>query len=75
MEMTMRKLTMAVVPLVAALTAQAATASEHRNTRTKNRAATIEQLRNSNAYATPGAVQSVRPDYDEGAMTSGMAGH
>jgi len=70
----MRKLTMLVVPTVAVLTAKAATASEHHNTRTKNRAATIEQLRNSNAYAAP-AIQPGRPDYDEGAMTSGMAGH
>ena len=80
MEMTVRKkiLTVLVVPLIAALTAQAAAASEHHHTRTKGRAAVSEQFRNSNAYAAPRgyfAVRSYLPDYDEGAMTSGLAGH
>ena len=79
MEMTMRKKiqTMLAVPLVAALTAQAAAASEHHHPRAKDRAAAWEQLRNSNAYAAPGdiAVQSNLSDYTEGAMTSGIAGH
>jgi hypothetical protein len=37
----------------------------------------IEQLRNSNAYAAPRdtVVQPGLLDEDEGAMTSGMAGH
>jgi hypothetical protein len=77
MEMTMRKkiLTVLVVPLVAALTAQAAAASEHHHTRMKSRAVASEQLRNSNAYAALGSIV-VQPDLlDEGAMTSGMAGH
>ena len=52
----MRKkiLTMLVVPLIAALTAQAAVASEHHHTRAKSRAAAWAQMRNSNAYAAPG---------------------
>jgi hypothetical protein len=35
-----------------------------------------EQVRNSNAYAAPGdiALPAGTPDYDEGAMTSGLAG-
>ena len=74
----MRKkiLTVLVVPLVAALTAQAAAAaSEHHHTRMKSRAVASEQLRNSNAYAALGSIV-VQPDLlDEGAMTSGMAGH
>ena len=79
MEMTVQKkiLTVLVVPLIAALTAQAA-AAEHRHMRTKDRAVAIERFRNSNAYAAPRgyfAVRSYLPDYDEGAMTSGLAGH
>jgi hypothetical protein len=78
MEMTMRKkiLTMLVVPLIAALTAQAAAASEHHHTRAKDRAATWEQLRNSNAYDAPNdiAVPSYLTNEDNGAMASGPAG-
>jgi hypothetical protein len=80
MEMTMRRkiITMLVVPLVATSTAQATAASPHHHTRTKPHVAASERLRNSNAYfAAPGnfAVQSDLPDYAEGAMTSGIAGH
>jgi hypothetical protein len=79
LEMNMQKkfLTVLFIPLVAALTAQAAAASEHHHTRANDRAALSERVRNSNAYAAPGdfAVQSSQPDYDEGAMTSGLAGH
>jgi hypothetical protein len=78
METTMRKkiLTMLVVPLIAALTAQAAAASEHHHTRAKDRAATWEQLRNSNAYDAPNdiAVPSYLTNEDNGAMASGPAG-
>jgi hypothetical protein len=78
MEMTMRKkiLTMLVVPLIAALTAQAAAATERHHTRTKERAVVSERIRNSNAYAAPGdiAVQPGWSGYD-GAMGSGTAGH
>jgi hypothetical protein len=63
--------------LIAALTAQAAVASEHHRARAKSRAEATDQLRNSNAYAAPRDI--VGPSYgaslDEGAMTSGMAGH
>jgi hypothetical protein len=79
MEMTMRKkiLTALVASLIAALTAQAAAASEHRYTRTKSRAAATAQFRNSNAYAAPAdiAVQPNWSNYSEGAMTSGLACH
>jgi hypothetical protein len=79
MEMTMRKtiLTLLFIPLIAAVTVQATAASERHDTRAKDRAVASEQLRNSNAYAAPDdiAVQSNRSDYDEGAMTSGIAGH
>ena len=70
-------LTVLFIPLIAALTVQATAASEYRHTRTKDRAVASEQLRNSNAYAAPDdiALQSNRTDYDEGAMTSGIAGH
>ena len=69
-------LTAIFIPLAAALTAQAASASEH-HTRTKDRAVLSEQVRNSNAYAAPSdiAVQPGWSSYDEGAMTSGIAGH
>ena len=72
----MRKLTVLVVPLVVALTAQAATASEHHH-RTKGRAVASEQFRNSNAYAAPDniAVRSYWSDEANGAMASGIAGH
>ena len=70
-------LTLLFIPLIAAFAAQAATASEGHRTRTKDRAVASEKLRNSNAYAVSDdfSVQSNRPDYDEGAMTSGIAGH
>jgi hypothetical protein len=79
LEMNMQKkfLTVFAIPLVAALATHAAAASEHHHTRVNDRAVLSEDVRNSNAYAAPGdfAVQSSRPDYDEGAMTSGLAGH
>jgi hypothetical protein len=79
MEMTMRKtiIPLLVVPLLAALTAQAAVASERHRMRTKGHTVAIEQFRNSNAYAVPGdiATQPSLSALDEGAMTSGPAGH
>jgi hypothetical protein len=79
LEMNMQKkfITVLFIPLVAALAAQAAAASEHHHTRAHDRTVLSEQVRNSNAYAAPGdfAVQSSRPDYDEGAMSSGLVGH
>ena len=53
MEMTMRKKILAVlfVPLIAALTAQAAAASGYHHARTKGGTVASEQFRNSNAYA------------------------
>ena len=43
----------------------------------RGRAVASEQFRNSNAYAAPGdiAEQSYLQNEDEGAMTSGLAGH
>src|SRR5258708_34737162 len=54
MEMTVRKkiLTVLVVPLIAALTAQAA-AAEHRHMRTKDGAVPTGRFRTSNANAAP----------------------
>ena len=78
LEMNMQKfLTVVFIPLVAAIAAQAAVASEHHHVRANDRAALSEQVRNSNAYAAPDDFAG-RPgphDYDEGAMTSGIAGH
>jgi hypothetical protein len=78
MEMTMRKktLTILVVPLIGALTVQAAAASE-RYHRTKGHTVASEQWRNSNAYAAPRdiTVPSYWSSLDEGAMASGIAGH
>jgi hypothetical protein len=75
----MRKKIMAmiVVPLLAALTAQAAVASERHRIRPKDRTAATEQFRNSNAFALPAgiAAQPSLSAEDEGAMTSGLAGH
>jgi hypothetical protein len=77
MNMQKKFLTVLFIPLVTALTAQAAAASERHHTRANDRAVLSEQVRNSNAYAAPGdfVVQPSRPDYDEGAMTSGLVGH
>ena len=79
LEMNMQKkfLTFLFIPLAAVLAAQAAAASERHHTRTNDRAELSEQVRNSNAYAAPDDFFA-RPgprDYDEGAMTSGLAGH
>jgi hypothetical protein len=92
LEMTMRnKILLFVVPLVAALTLQAAAAAEHHHTRTKARAMPTEQWWNSYAYEAPGynSYAYDAPGYgrdpyespgylaseDEGAMSAGMAGH
>lgn len=75
----MRKkiLTLLVVPLLAALSAQVAVASERHRTQTKGPTVAIEQFRNGNAFAGPGniAAQSNLSTEDEGAMSSGIAGH
>jgi hypothetical protein len=69
------------VTLIAATTIQVADAGNHAR---KARAPAIEQFRNSNAqlrdgnaYAGPSdlAAPSYRSSLDEGAMSSGMAGH
>jgi hypothetical protein len=77
MEMTMRNkmLAVLVVPLLAALTAQAAMASEHHRMQTKGQTGAIEQFRNSNAFAAPGNIAADPSTLDESAMTSGPAGH
>jgi hypothetical protein len=87
MEMTMRKKTIAliVVPLISALSAQAAVASERHHARTKARPVACGQSQNSNAYyAAPGYFAGPSyfqedPSYlrseDNGAMASGPAGH
>jgi hypothetical protein len=74
----MRKTIFTVVSasVIAALTAQAAAASEHHRTRTNGHAVATAQFRNANAYAAPSnfAVQPGWSGYD-GAMGSGIAGH
>jgi hypothetical protein len=80
MEMTMRKLTILVVLLIAALTAQAATAAERHHARTKDRDVISERIRNGNAYdryIAPGysAGPSRLQELDNGEMASGPAGH
>jgi hypothetical protein len=70
--------------VIAATTVQMAGAAEHHAR--KAHATAIQQFRNSNAqlrdsnaYAPPGpsdlAAQAYRSSLDEGAMSSGMAGH
>jgi len=72
----MRKFAVLFISLAAVLTAQAATAAEHRYTRSQNRAAISEQVRNSYAYGgRPDTSVRNMPDYDDGAMASGVAGH
>jgi hypothetical protein len=79
MEMTMRKkiLSLVVVPLMAAFTAQAAAASVHHHPRAKDRPVASMRFRNSNAYAAPDdiAVPSYWSNEANGAMASGPAGH
>lgn len=69
--------TVLTASLIAALTAQAAVASDHHRARANSRAVATERLRDSNAYAARRdiAVPSYRSSLDEGAMASGMAGH
>jgi hypothetical protein len=78
-EMAMRNgiLTVLVVPLIAALTAQTVAASEYYHTRTKGHVVAIKQFRNSNAWAVPSydAKQQYWSNLAEGAQTSGIAGH
>jgi hypothetical protein len=79
MEMTMQKklITALVVPLIAALTVQAAAASERHHTRTKSCPVASEQLLNSNAYDAHGDVapaESYWQNYADGMMASGPAG-
>jgi hypothetical protein len=77
MKMHPKIITVLAVPMLAAIAAQAAAASDHRHTRMKERAMVCEQLRKSNAYATPGDIVA-QPDwsnYANGAMASGIAGH
>lgn len=70
-------LSVLVVPLLAALTAQTAAASTYQHARSKDRAVMSEHVRNSNAFAAPdsAAVPSYGSNEAEGAMTSGIAGH
>jgi hypothetical protein len=80
MEITMRMKIIAALSfsLIAALAGQAAPASERHHTRPNARTVANERLRNSNAYyAAPSDTPA--PSYwssvDEGAMSSGPAGH
>jgi len=64
-----------LVPLIATLTAQAATASEQRPTQTKGRAVACDKLLKSNGYAARGdiAVESYWQIYANGEMESGRS--
>ena len=55
-------LTMVVVPVIAAFTAQTAAASEHHHTRAWAHAVATKQFRNTNAYA-PRSYIAVQPDW------------
>jgi hypothetical protein len=70
-------LTMLVVPVIAAFTAQTAAASEHHHTRAWAHAVATKQFRNTNAFAAPSyiAVQRDWSNLSEAAQTSGPAGH
>jgi hypothetical protein len=70
----MRKTILSVLgaSAIAALTAQAAVASEHHHARKMDRATASEQFRNGNAYAAPAYV-AVEPDwsrYSGGGMSA-----
>jgi len=70
-------ITALVVPLIAALTVQAAAASERHHTRTKSCPVASEQLLNSDAYDAHGdvaAAESYWQNYADGMMASGPAG-
>ena len=70
-------LTMVVVPVIAAFTAQTAAASEHHHTRAWAHAVATKQFRDTNAFGAP-SYTAVRPDWSnvsEAAQTSGLAGH
>jgi hypothetical protein len=70
--------TVLAVPLMAALTVPSAGAAERHRVRTKTRAAVSRQYRDANAYAATGygaEPQSYLSSLDEGAMSSGPAGH
>jgi hypothetical protein len=65
-----------VVPLIAALTAWEAVASEHQHARAKARTSAIKEFRNSNAYAAPVDI-AVQPNWSgyDGGLGAGIAGH
>ncbi|MGA7804132.1 hypothetical protein [Bradyrhizobium sp.] len=77
--MRLKLITLIAVTVLAAFAAPAAAASGHHHAQVKHRTAVNARFRDSNAYVAPigqsFTVRSSRPDYDEGAMTSGMAGH
>ena len=80
MEIAMRMKIIAALSfsLIAALAAQAAAASERHHARTNAGEVASERLRNRNAYyAAPGdtPARSYWSSVDEGAMSSGPAGH
>jgi hypothetical protein len=70
-------LTMAVVTVIAAFTAQTAAASEHHHTRAWAHAVATKQFRNTNAFGTSSYVAGPREwsNLSEAAETSGPAGH
>ncbi len=73
-KMRLTIVTVLAVSMTSAIAAEAPAASRHHHTGVQKRAVPCDKLRDSNAYAEP-AVQPYSPDYSEGAMTSGIAGH
>jgi hypothetical protein len=70
-KMRLTIVTVLAVLMTSAIAAEASAATRHHHTGVQKRALSCDKFRDSNAYAAP----SYSPDYSEGAMTSGIAGH
>jgi hypothetical protein len=73
-KMRLTIVTVLAVSMTSAIAAEASAATRQHHTGVQKRAVSCDKFRDSNAYAAP-AVRSYSPDYSEGAMTSGIAGH
>ena len=74
----MRKTALSILAasLIVGSTVQIATAAErHAHKSDRARISASQQFRNANAFLPPPAVVQSLPDYSEGYMTSGPAGH
>ena len=72
--MKMKSVAVLAALMIAGIAAQGAAAGDHHSKRSTERLVNHQRYRNSNAFAG-GTVKLYGPDYDEGAMTSGVAGH